>query len=69
MINRYSIFNGAKYFSLNGLQNDLDTDFTLGNCSFGAVKLTKNADLDKYKYSSNSKGSDSGLHFHRQMEA
>ena len=27
------------------------TDFTLGNSSFGAVKLTKNADPDKYKYS------------------
>ena len=25
--------------------------FELGNCFFGAVKLTKNADLDKYKYS------------------
>ena len=43
---------------------DLNTDFTLGNCSFGAVKLTKNADLDKYKCSSYSKGSHSGLHFH-----
>ena len=27
------------------------TDFTLGNSSLGAVKLTKNADPDKYKYS------------------
>ena len=26
-------------------------DFTLGNSLFGAVKLTKNADFDKYKYS------------------
>ena len=29
---------------------DLNTDFTLGNCLFRAVKLTKNADPDKYKY-------------------
>ena len=29
----------------------LSTNFTLGNCLFGALKLTKNADLDKYKYS------------------
>ena len=29
----------------------LDANFTLGSCSFGSVKLTKNADLDKYKYS------------------
>ena len=28
----------------------LNTDFTLGNCLFGAVKLTKNADPDKYGY-------------------
>ena len=29
---------------------DLNTDFTLNNCLFGSVKLTKNADPDKYKY-------------------
>ena len=28
----------------------MNTDFTLSNCLFGSVKLTKNADLDKYKY-------------------
>ena len=34
-----------------GLQlRNLNTDFTLVNCLFGSVKLTKNADLDKYKY-------------------
>ena len=27
------------------------SDFTLENCLFGAVKLTKNADIDKYEYS------------------
>ena len=29
---------------------NLNTEFALGNCLFGSVKLTKNADLDKYKY-------------------
>ena len=33
------------------VKNKKDTGFTLGNCLFGAVKLTKNADLDIYKYS------------------
>ena len=28
----------------------LNTIFTLGGCLFGAVKLTKNADPDKYVY-------------------
>ena len=28
-----------------------DSSVTLQNCLFGAVKLTKNADIDKYKYS------------------
>ena len=27
-----------------------NTDFTLSNCLFGSIKLTKNADLNKYKY-------------------
>ena len=26
---------------------------TLGNCLFGAVSLTENVDIDKYKYSGN----------------
>ena len=29
---------------------NLNTDFTLCNCLFGSVKLTRNVDLDKYKY-------------------
>ena len=28
-----------------------NTDFTLNNCSFGSVDLTKNAEPDKYKHS------------------
>ena len=38
-------------------------DFTLGNCLFGSVKLTKNTDLDKYKYSSYDIGFYSGSEF------
>ena len=43
-----------------GLQfRNLNTDFTLVNCLFGSVKLTKNADLDKYKYTGYAIGFDS----------
>ena len=41
------------------LLRDLDTDFTLKNCLFVSVKLTKNADLGKYKYGSYGIGFDS----------
>ena len=51
-----------------GLQlRNSNTDFTLGNCLFGSVKLTKNSDLDtdlgKYKYSGYSIGFDSRSEF------
>ena len=47
-----------------GLQfKNLNTDFTLVNCLFGSVKLTKNADLDKYKYTGYAIGFDSRLNF------
>ena len=39
-------------YELDTWSRDLNTDFTLKDCLFGAVKLTKNADVDKYKYSS-----------------
>ena len=39
---------------------DVDTDFILGNSLFVSVKLTKNADPDKYKYSTYNIGFDSG---------
>ena len=38
-------------YVLNPWLKKLNTDFTLKNCLFGSVKLTKNADPDKYKYS------------------
>ena len=38
-------------YTLNPQLRNLNTDFTLGNWLFESLKLTKNADLDKYKYS------------------
>ena len=42
---------------------NLNTDFTLGNCFFGSVKLTKNADPDKCKYTNYGIGFDSRSEF------
>ena len=41
----------------------LNTDFTLGNCLFGSVELTKNTDSDKYKYGGYGIGFDSRSEF------
>ena len=41
----------------------MTTDFTLGSCLLGSVKLTKNDDPDKYKYSVYGIGFDSGSGF------
>ena len=38
-------------YTLNQWLRNLNTDFTLNNWLFRSVKLTKNADPDKYKYS------------------
>ena len=40
-----------------------DSDPTLKNCLFGAVTLTKNADIEKYKYSGYGIGFDSRSSF------
>ena len=37
-------------YTLGPQLRNSNTDFTLSNCLFGSVKLTTNADLDKYKY-------------------
>ena len=42
---------------------NLNTNFALGNCLFGSVKGTKNADLDKYKYTGYDIGFDSHSEF------
>ena len=48
-------------YDLDTWSRDLSTDFTLKDCLFGSVKLTKTADPDKYKYSSYSIGFNSCL--------
>ena len=50
-------------YTLDRWSRDLDTDFKLGNCLFGSVKLSKNADLDIYKYSGYGIGFDSRSQF------
>ena len=54
LINNISIpkkvMNLCISYTLNPQLRNLNTDSTLGNWLFGSVKLTKNADLDKYKY-------------------
>ena len=42
---------------------NINTDFILNNCLFGSVKLNKNANLDKYKYSCYGIGFDFRLEF------
>ena len=41
-------------YELDIWSQDLNTGFTFKDCLFGSVKLTKNADPDKYKYSGHS---------------
>ena len=53
------VINLHMSFKLDPQLRNLNTDFTLGNFLFGSGSLTKNADLDKYKYSGYSIGSDS----------
>ena len=50
-------------YELDTWSRDLNTCFTLKDCLFGSVKLTKNADTDKYKYSGYSIGFDSNSAF------
>ena len=46
-----------------GASTSNDNDPTLKNCLFGAVTLTKNADIDKYIYSAYGIGFDTRLSF------
>ena len=38
-------------YSLETISNTINTDFTAQNCLFGAIKLTKNRNTSRYKYS------------------
>ena len=46
-----NVINLYIIYKLDTWSRNSNTDFTLDNCLFGAVKLTKNADPDKYGYS------------------
>ena len=67
MKNNFCILKKVKnlYISyiLGSQLKNLNTDFILSNCSFGSIKLTKNSDLDKYKYTGYSIGFDSRSEF------
>ena len=54
-----NVVNLFVVFELDTWSQDLSTDFTLNNYLFGSVKLTKNVDPDKYKYSGYGTGFDS----------
>ena len=46
-------------YGLDTWSRDLSTEFTIGDCFSGTVKLTKTADSDKYGYSGYGIGFDS----------
>ena len=50
-------------YEVDTWSRDLNADFTLKDCLSVAVKLTKNANQDKYKYSCYNKGLDSRSEF------
>ena len=45
-----TVINLYTSYTVGPQLRNFNTDFTLSNCLFGSVKLTKNADLEKYKY-------------------
>ena len=61
--------NALIFYALRQPLKNLNTDFILGNCLFGSVKLTKNTDPDKYKYTGYDIGCDSRSEFLLLMEA
>ena len=50
-------------YELDARSKDLNTTFALGDCLFGAVNLTKNADPDKYWFSGYGIAFDARLQF------
>ena len=52
-----TIINIYIFYEL-GASSSFDNDLTLKNSLFGVVRLTKNADIDKYHYSGNGFGFD-----------
>ena len=63
-ITRNNAVNLFIIYELDSWPSDLKTNFTLGGCLFGCVKLTKYDDPDKYSYSGYGIGFDTcGYHF------
>ena len=58
-----NIINLYIIYKIDTCSKYLSTEFALDNCLCGAVKLTKNSDSDKYKYSGYSIGFDSRSRF------
>ena len=52
------VINLYIFYTLGPQSRNLNIGFTLGSCLFRSVKLTKNADLDKYKCTSYGLGFD-----------
>ena len=55
------VINPYISYILNQQLRNWNTDFTIDKCLFESLEPTKNADLDKYKFSSCSIGFDSRL--------
>ena len=62
-----NIINIYISYELDTWPIDLNSDFMLANCLFGALKLTKNTDPDKYGYSGSGIGFDAVYHFYCQV--
>ena len=58
-----NVLNLFIVYELDTWSQDLNADFALKDCLFGSVKITKNADTDKYSYSGYRSGFDSQLLF------
>ena len=57
------VINVSISYTVGTQLRNSNTDFTLANFLFGSVKLTKNADPDKYKYTGYGTGFDSRSEF------
>ena len=57
------VVNLCIIYELDAWSTDLTTDFTVGNCLLRILKLTKNADFEKYRYSGYGIGFDARTHF------
>ena len=66
---RTKVINLHISYTLDPQLGNLNINFTLVNCLFRSVKLNKNADIGKYKYSGCGIGFDSRSDFYLQMEA